>query len=65
MAWAKWPSHARFFCLTAWDESLVLKGHGLQAAEKLSVLKGHDFSRAVNGDMKRRALAPEERFSAG
>ena len=31
----------------------------LQAAEKLDVLKGHDFSRAVSRLESMRALAPE------
>jgi hypothetical protein len=34
----------------------------LEAAEKLSFVSGHDFSRAVN-DYIRRALAPEVRLS--
>ena len=35
----------------------------LQAAENLGVLKGHDFSRAVSGTKRTRALAPEGSLS--
>jgi hypothetical protein len=35
----------------------------LQAAEKLSFVTGHDFSRAINAANSMRALAPEGCFS--
>jgi hypothetical protein len=41
-------------------------GHweNLACNRKLVALKGHDFSRAVNGSKQRRALAPEGSFSS-
>jgi hypothetical protein len=39
------------------------KGTALQAAEKLVVLKGHEFTRAVSGTKSTRPLGPEGCFS--
>jgi threonylcarbamoyladenosine tRNA methylthiotransferase MtaB len=46
------------------DISVATKSRALQAAEKLIVLKGRDFSRAVSAAKPRRALAPEVSISA-
>jgi hypothetical protein len=43
---------------------LLSESARLSARGESQVLKGHGFSRAVNVDNKRRALAPEEQFSA-
>jgi hypothetical protein len=48
---------------TKWSFKLR-KGTASQAAEKLVVLKGHDFSRAVSAAKSMRSLATEGRFSA-
>jgi hypothetical protein len=44
-------------------KGLCNKGTALQAAEKLDVVKGHEFTRAANRTKSARPLGPEGSFS--